>query len=68
MTKKEFDDWCKDNNVPDDAVIVRCTYNELEACDEYELLLPSCIQSARYSNQLKRRLGITDTTPMVIEL
>lgn len=64
MTWLELKQWCKDNNVPDDAVLAYAdsqgglTYIEPRIEETLDV----------YTESDKRLLGITDTTPMVVEL
>jgi hypothetical protein len=64
MTWLELKQWCKDNNVPDDAVM---TYAGME--EGVMELDPRIVEILdTYGSYEKRLLGITDTTPMVVEL
>lgn len=67
MTKLEFIQWCEANNVPDDAVLVTVGMDD-EGVVNYEMAVPSLEKARMYSKSLRLRLGITDTTSMVVEL
>ena len=66
MTKLEFIQWCEANNVPDDAVI--CLVIESGLTDIDPTIITQASISRCFSGVERNRLGITDTTPMVVEL